>query len=383
MINAKFKDGILIFLGWLLLGIVVVLFVSGFSSSLSPLLLGKRYLQYFLIVLVLLYINHYFLMPELYFKNRKWIYYGAILLTVGIIAVVKPFEQFMRHVRKQTEMERLYQDQKGFREMGPPLNAPMLDSDPVARMGPLVRRHPFGPHERHAVDPMSLLLYLLLIGGSMAIETNKRLSKAEQKMLQAEAARAKAELDFLKAQINPHFLFNTLNNIYAMAVANREETPESIMRLSNIMRYTMDTISRDYIGLNEELACVSDYVYLQELRGGSKLDLTYCVNGSAQGKVIAPLILISFIENAFKYGISKREQSPVIILIQIKEKQMLFQVKNKVFPIYKMEDRIGVGLENTRKRLDSLYPDRYGLNIQQVNGWYEVMLILPFLNAEG
>ncbi|MEO7524328.1 MAG: histidine kinase, partial [Ferruginibacter sp.] len=162
-------------------------------------------------------------------------------------------------------------------------------------------------------DIVSIVLLLLLLALSITIAVIKRWRIAIEQVGRSEADRVSAELSLLKAQVNPHFLFNTLNNMYSLAVMKDEKTPESIMKLSNIMRYVTDEATENFVPLTNEANFISDYVELQRLRLGSKVKLDFAINGNLFDKVIAPLLLISFIENVFKYGISTNEPSTITI----------------------------------------------------------------------
>ena len=166
---------------------------------------------------------------------------------------------------------------------------------------------------------------------SMAIQIRPRLRYAEQRALKAEADKANAELSFLKTQINPHFLFNTLNNIYSLAAVKSDHTAESIMKLSNIMRYVTDDVREEYVPLENEVAFISDYIDLQRLRLGDKMNVGFLVSGKIAGKKIAPLILMTFIENVFKYGISKHEPSAIDIQLSATEDMIRFFCENKLY----------------------------------------------------
>ncbi|PZP48495.1 MAG: hypothetical protein DI598_09865 [Pseudopedobacter saltans] len=398
----NYKEYLLVLIGWLLLGVIVLLFARGMSEGLSIWEFAKFYCIYFSGFLVILYINSLLLLPKLYYKSKKWAYF-TIILVLGILVAfwLKPFEHMIQEVRKRTmpywekrwlnEMKNsgrlkdsaMFRFREGTqRGMQPP---PPRDGEPMMRNdrhdGPKEGGPPFRHLEDHKqLDFISLIIFFFLIGSGLAVESSRRLAQSEQKRLLAEAEKTKAELSFLKAQVNPHFLFNTLNNIYSMALVQKEETPDAIMRLSNIMRYVTESSDIDFIGLGDEIDFVSDYVYLNELKGGRQLDLDYSVNGDVIGKEIAPLLLISFIENAFKYGISKREKSPIVIRIDVVEGFLKMMVSNKIFQSKdKMTENTGIGIENARKRLETLYAGRYHLNLRVEENVFIVNLDIPLV----
>jgi LytS/YehU family sensor histidine kinase len=196
-----------------------------------------------------------------------------------------------------------------------------------------------------------LMMFLL----SMGLMAYNRLKEAEEEKL-------KSELSYLKAQINPHFLFNTLNSIYALTVKKSDVAPESVTRLAAIMRYAITDAVNDFVPLEKEITYVSSYIDLEKLRLTQKVKLEYSVEGGLEGKQIAPLIFIPLIENAFKHGVSTSEQSEITINIKVDEKQLHLFIENTKIRREKTESN-GLGIENVRKRLNLLYPGRYRINI--------------------
>jgi LytS/YehU family sensor histidine kinase len=215
---------------------------------------------------------------------------------------------------------------------------------------------------------------MMIIGLSIATSTVERWQSAESKVVKAEAEKATAELSFLKAQINPHFLFNTLNNIYTQSVINSEHTSESIMKLSNIMRYVTDDVTQDFVLLKDEIDCVRDYIELQRLRLGADAEINFNVQGKGDDKKIAPLIFMTFIENAFKYGVTKKEKTVININLSIEQQKIEFHCENKIYPHKSNLERTGIGIANTRQRLEHLYPARHELLITDAGQLYSVYL---------
>ena len=225
-------------------------------------------------------------------------------------------------------------------------------------------------------DIVSLLLFAMIWSLSSALSIIKEWRNTLQRVSRAEADKVKAELAFLKAQINPHFLFNTLNNIYSLAVTKNENTSFAIMKLSNIMRYVTDDATRDFVALQSEVDCISDYIDLQRLRLNKKTEINFSIGGNLGDKQIAPLILITFVENVFKYGISNHEPSAVIIKIVAGERQIELFCQNKIFSGLRRIERTGIGIKNTEQRLKFLYPGKHSLNITIENSHYNVLLTI-------
>ncbi|HRD40256.1 MAG TPA: sensor histidine kinase, partial [Bacteroidia bacterium] len=183
------------------------------------------------------------------------------------------------------------------------------------------------------------------------------------------------ELSYLKAQINPHFLFNTLNSIYSLAIQKSDETANAVVKLSGMMRYVLTESQNEFVSLQKELDYINNYIELQKTRLDSTIKLHYTITGTTTGKAIAPLILIPFIENAFKYGVNAEENSEITIEISVNEAAInLFVKNNKVSIRPDPENRSGLGIENTKSRLLLLYPGKHYLNIDDNSASFSVSL---------
>jgi hypothetical protein len=210
-----------------------------------------------------------------------------------------------------------------------------------------------------------VLRFIMIFLLSLGIASYNRLKQAEEGKL-------KAELSYLRAQINPHFLFNTLNSIYALTVKKSDAAPESVTKLSAIMRYAITDAAQDFVPLEKELTYIEAYIELEKLRLTDKVKLNYTVNGDFTGKQIAPLIFIPFIENAFKYGVSTRDNSTIDISVSLKENILYFFVKNS--KVREKTTKTGLGIANAKKRLDLLYPGNYELLTLDEESGYKVEL---------
>ena len=203
--------------------------------------------------------------------------------------------------------------------------------------------------------------------------TNVRRAQLEKDNLQLEYL-------FLKAQVNPHFLFNTLNNIFSLATYSPEKAPSAIQKLSALMRYTLYGTETDYVPLAQEISFLKDYLQLQRLRYSAAANLTLVVEGLPDPKlIIAPLLLIVFVENAFKHGAAKSMKPPYVkIRIAIGEAGMLsFEVFNDVDECLVTEaDNGGIGLRNARRRLEQYYRDHYSLDIGYQGSEHQIFLKL-------
>ncbi|WP_236978154.1 sensor histidine kinase [Membranihabitans maritimus] len=188
------------------------------------------------------------------------------------------------------------------------------------------------------------------------------------------------ELNFLKTQINPHFLFNSLNSIYALTLKKSDEAPELVLKLSEIMRYMLYDCNEDLVPLEQEISYIRNYLELEKVRKGRLNEIVFNVEGDPDGKFIAPLLLITFVENSFKHGVNNVEEGYVHIDFKIDEKEVYFNIVNSVSPqihIVKLKKNSGgIGLENAKRRLELLYPDKHHLKIKKSIDKFEVSLLL-------
>lgn len=184
-----------------------------------------------------------------------------------------------------------------------------------------------------------------------------------------------AELAFLKSQINPHFLFNSLNNIYSLAYQKSEKTPEAILKLSEIMRYMLYESNEDKVTLSAEIRYLENYIELQKLRFKDNIYIKFEINGNPLGLMITPLVLISFVENAFKHGIATDIENPISIVLNLSDDKLLFHVSNIKSSMNK-DITGGIGLQNVQRRLSLIYKDRYRLHIDDNNDIYNCELYL-------
>ena len=204
------------------------------------------------------------------------------------------------------------------------------------------------------------LNFAIFAGGSTALALARKWFTADQKLQESEAARAKAELYNLRSQINPHFLLNTLNNIYALTAINQERAQDAIQQLSKMLRHMLYDNQESSVALSDELQFLENYISLMKIRLSANVEVTFAHNVEMPGVRIAPLIFISLIENAFKHGISPTEQSFVHIEINATDHEINCRIENSNHP-KSNQDRSGhgIGLNQVQRRLDLAYPNHY------------------------
>lgn len=277
------------------------------------------------------YFNFYYAIPKFYFTKRLTAYAGIVFSCLLVLILILQLD-------------------RGFN----PLPTPPFRFPVIAFIFTIVIR---------------FVMVLLL---SLGISTIQRFQHFEKEKLST-------ELSYLKAQINPHFLFNTLNSIYALSVKKSDSAPEAVTKLASIMRYVITDAASDTVALEKELGYLSSYIELEKLRLTNKVTLHYEILGDPFGKQISPLVFIPLVENAFKHGVSTSESSEIVIVVTILASTLSLKVSNsKVRP-----DRVssnGLGIENARRRLNLLYPGKHDLKIEDKENEFLVNLTLV-LNA--
>lgn len=284
----------------------------------------------FLLLVLFTYVNHFVLLPSLYFRKSYVLYFVAVL--IGLFVVVWLPGLFISFGPKP----------------GPPPMAPP----------PLL----FGRN-------YNIILFLISVFVSMSIQIRFQLLRMQQERLNA-------ELSFLKAQINPHFLFNSLNSIYSLAIQKSDNTADAVVQLSNLMRYIIKDAASDKVELKKELDYLMNYIEVQKNRLHHTAAINVSVAGDAGGYFIAPLILMSFIENAFKHGVNPDEDSRIHIEITLTQGKLQFMVSNKKVTSVNNDEFTGIGLHNTHKRLQHLYPGKHTLIIKDSPDQFTVNLTL-------
>jgi hypothetical protein len=367
--------------GWLLFMAFPLLFLNGRgTTSIFTVLVSPYYWVFCATYIVLFYLNGHLLFPK-FFLQKKYITYAIICFCLySCVYFLKPYEKLLRN--NEGWRNYIATQQQGGSPQNGDRQDPLWDSIEHGRQQLSPGNEPsqqFGQFMRgrgRRFDSTSLFLFLMIMALSTAIKTVQQWQVTEQRAISAEAEKASAELSFLKAQINPHFLFNTLNNIYTLAITNNANTAESIMKLSNIMRYVTDDVTMDYVGLQSEVDCIENYIDLQRLRLGSKTKVNFNITGTIAQQKIAPLLFMTFVENVFKYGVSKQHESAIDINLRITVDTITFMCINPIFERKENIERTGIGIANTKKRLLYLYPGKHILNITDDNNQFTVVLTL-------
>lgn len=189
------------------------------------------------------------------------------------------------------------------------------------------------------------------------------------------------ELNYLKSQVNPHFLFNSLNSIYSLSRQQSPETPDLVMQLSELMRYLLESSKKDTVLLKEELTFIENYLLLEEQRLSTRCKIEFTIEGNAFDLRISPMLLIPFVENAIKHGAhSTNEKSTIDVTTFIEDSKLNFSVENSKPSTASIIQREGMGLKNVKRRLQLLYPEHI-LNITDTAANYKVNLSINLYNS--
>lgn len=229
--------------------------------------------------------------------------------------------------------------------------------------------------------PFNMAIYIQVLSHmapllfSIALKTTQRWNKTEAERKEAANIKLKSELQLLHYQLQPHFFFNSLNNIYSLVDIAPEEAKSSIHSLGKLMRYMLYETNLEVVPLSKEVDFLEKYIDLMKLRVSDKTNVKYNFPTSETGIQIAPLLFISLIENAFKHGVSATKESQITINMSCEGKTVLFTIENDNFP-KKTDDKSGsgIGLPNLEKRLQLLYPDKYSFNSNLENDRFKVTL---------
>jgi two-component system, LytTR family, sensor kinase len=224
----------------------------------------------------------------------------------------------------------------------------------------------------------SILEEFNMIMLTTAIKLAKDWIQNQQLLKEREKQCLEAELNFLKSQIQPHFFFNTLNNLYSLTLKKSDFAPEVVLKLSDLMSYMLYESNAHYVFLTKEIAYLQSYLELEKLRVGHRLDLEFDTHGSTEGIKIPPMILILFIENAFKHGVKNNlNHIKMEISLKIDQGFLFFQVKNPVVEQYGSQGNVGIGLGNVKRRLDLLFGNNYALDLTNKERQYTASLKIP------
>lgn len=345
--NSNYKQNLSIIihiLGWALFGLVIFV--------LSPLSAGvERPIEFWLkqsinfsLLISIFYINFFYLIPQVLFKNKI-----PLFLFINLIAGLA-YVSLLIAYDDWTKMPELMH--KAFR--------------------PDV---PFTPRPRNYYwDISQLLIFYMAVGISTSIASVQKWQSEEELRVEQKQQQINSELMYLKAQINPHFFFNTLNNIYSLTNIDVEKAKTALLKLSRMMRYVLYETEKTHTLLSKEIDFIKDFIELMRLRLSSKVLLEIEIPEKFEEASIAPMLILPFIENCFKHGISSQQESKITITLIVDQRKLILTTKNGIFKSNENTpegNASGIGLQNTKRRLDLLYGNNYELDIKEDNSTNE------------
>ena len=337
--------------------------------------------QEFAVFFVAFLLHNYLLAPLLVYKRRHVLYFSLVagLLTCFVLfqCVHRPALPHDGHGHEQAghRSPMMHEPDDDFM----PLLPPDFDEEqePHPDHGPRQEHadeHPpviFGQH-----DFIATIVLVLMLGMNLGVKLYFRQRDDERRMADLERKNLEQQLEFLRYQINPHFLMNTLNNIHALVDIEPEQAKEAIVGLSKILRFVLYEGSKQMVPLDREMGFLSNYIELMGMRVADQVDMMVELPASMPDVQVPPLLFITFVENAFKHGVSYQQRSFIDIRCSVEDGRLVFACRNsKVRQEQKKSG--GVGLQNARKRLDLIYADRYQLDITQDDQTYSVLLTIP------
>ncbi len=242
-----------------------------------------------------------------------------------------------------------------------------------------IRREPYNPFRMYNIPLVYTLFFFYL--ASLALAYFEKSRRSEQKRQEIERDKIATELAYLKQQINPHFLFNTLNSIYSYTIGVSSVASDAVLKLSSILRYMLYEANREKVPLADELRVVDDYIELQKMRLTDKTRVAITLEGQTEGYRIEPMLLIPILENAFKYGVDSVERSFVDIVMAVDKGRFEFRVSNRIV-LRNGDDNLssGIGIKNIRRRLDLIYGENYSFTAEEKDGIFYVILRLNLVD---
>ena len=317
-------------------------------------------------------VHNFILAPLLIYRHKRWLYGLSMLCMIGLFA----FFQFNQRPHE-------------FRRQHHPMHRMEMHNPPPHQHEPDFRkpRHNRPPSYMSERDIAFIVMLILMCGINLGAKYYFKTRDDQKKLLRLEKENLEQQLEYLKYQINPHFFMNTLNNIHALIDIDTEKAKSTILELSKMMRFVLYEGNKKGVPLTREFDFIRNYITLMRLRYTDKVKIQINLPQQAPDLMIPPLMLITFIENAFKHGISYQHDSFIDVKVEIAGTELHFSCRNSKAEKNKEEKlrvsdgtsemKGGVGLANVRQRLKLLYDSRFTLKIQDNPDYYSVQLNIP------
>ena len=322
-----------------------------FETPTGTIFLVKRNVQ-FVLVISFFYLNYFIFVPHLLLKKKQFLFFLALLGSLVFTYYVN--NSVMNYIHSKYGRMVLIQNKS-----------------------PQAKKHIERRIQRHRNEENTGTVIMVLLGflvSTVMIETREWYEQ-DRKRKEAEKEKLVSELSFLKSQVNPHFLFNSLNGIYALAIKKSDKTPEAVLQLSDLLRHMLYDADQKQVSLKKEVDYLQNYIQLQRLRLSEDAKISFEVEGDFSSRMIEPMLFIPFVENAFKHGVDS-EGADIRIKLSVKGKHLIFNINNRISKAKSKDASSGIGLANVKKRLDLHYGDDYVLNQSESQGFFEVDLHL-------
>ena len=319
-----------------------------------------------ILLLLFFYGNYYYFLSKFYFEKQYIKLFVVVMLTLSIILVLGDiFNTVPSNLTRHPHSESIKFDKLGNKPL--PKNDELYPNDFLNRQELDPNKRPNGVQLNRTEYTIIQFFFIFVI--SIFFKNVKRFEELNEE-------KTRTEILYLKAQVNPHFLFNTLNSLYALTIEKSDKAPNAVLKLSGLMRYVVTDSAQEFVPLEKEINYLNDYIELQKLRINDTVKFLYSVTGSILGEKITPLILIPFIENAFKYGINPEENCEITIAILIKNSSLELAVSNKIVIKSTLDDALKSekGIASCLKRLNFIYPNKHSLELKNDGFFYNVLL---------
>lgn len=322
-----------------------------FEAPAGPVFLMKRNLH-FILVIVFFYLNYFIFVPHLLLRKRQLLFFLALLLSLVFTYYVN--DSAMQYVQKRYERPR-----------------ELTHVPPHAKFQRERRRQ----HRRDAENAGTVVIVLVGFLISTVLCETREWYKQDKARKEMEKEKLLSELSFLKSQVNPHFLFNSLNGIYALSIKKSDKTPAAILQLSDLLRHMLYDADQGLVLLSKEVSYLNNYIQLQKLRLPTDAKISFDVIGDLSNQLIEPMLFIPFVENAFKHGVDS-EGADIRMKMTVSKNKLFFEVTNRISKAKSKDAASGIGLSNVKKRLDLHYGSDYVLNYGESEGLFKVDLHL-------
>ena len=331
-------------IGW---GLYLVLVVIIMLNVADPILVGAHLISVYIFQLIIFYFNYFFLAPKILEKKKVGIYFLSIAIVLIIFSILGDHLFYL-------------------------LNDNIIPADGEHRLVAPTKWAP--PLRAFFTNTIAVIISNLIVKSNLLNKTNQEKLELKNKVLEAETMA-------LKSQINPHFLFNALNNIYALSQTNNEKTGDAILQLSHLLSYVTYEGEKKQVKLAAEIEYIKHFIQLQYLKDDDNSNIEVLFPEELPNLSISPLLLIPFVENAFKHGnVFDKKNGWVRINVKTEDETLFLNVSNSIGDPEQRKDKVGgVGLENVKKRLALLYKGHYVLDIKQIDQVYNVALKIDLI----